>query len=136
MISFIRKRLSRKVLTVLTVSVILVMLIVIYMTASHQTEIMISEMKRSAKDLASTIYAGIKHPMAVGDSASIEKELSDMKEERKGLEIFICDFNQGITYATYKEKIKSNLENHILNKDTLRSVNNRTFPQNLYHPEC
>jgi len=121
---FIRKRLSRTVLAVLAVSVTLVMLVVIYVTASNQTKIMKAEMKRSAEDLSSTIYAGIKYPMSVGDSASIEKELIDMKEERKGLEIFICDFNQEITYATYKEKIKSKLENHIFNKNTLQSVNN------------
>jgi signal transduction histidine kinase len=124
LLGFIRRRLSRKVLTVLTVSVILVMLVVIYVTASHQTEIMISEMERSAEYLASTIYAGIKHPMAVGDSGSIEKELSDVKEERKGLEIFICDFNQGITYATHKEKIKSKLGSQIFDKNILLSVSN------------
>ena len=124
MFGFIRKRLSRTVLAVLAVSVTLVMLVVIYVTASNQTKIMKAEMKRSAEDLSSTIYAGIKYPMSVGDSASIEKELIDMKEERKGLEIFICDFNQEITYATYKEKIKSKLENHIFNKNTLQSVNN------------
>jgi PAS domain S-box-containing protein len=121
---FIRKRLSRTVLAVLAVSVTLVMLVVIYVTASNQTKIMIAEMKKSAKDLSSTIYAGIKYPMSVGDSASIEKELIEMKEERKGLEIFICDFNQDITYATYKEKIRSKLESYIFNKKTLQSVNN------------
>ena len=123
MFGFIRKRLSRTVLAVLAVSVTLVMLVVIYVTASNQTKIMKAEMKRSAEDLSSTIYAGIKYPMSVGDSASIEKELIDMNEERKGLEIFICDFNQEITYATYKEKIKSKLESHIFNKNTLQSVN-------------
>jgi PAS domain S-box-containing protein len=117
---FIRRRLSRKVLTVLTVSVTLVMLIVIYMTASNQSRIMVTEMKRSAGDLASTIYAGIKYPMSVGDSASIEKELSDMKEERKGTEVFICDFDLEIIYSTHEDKIRSNLANYIYNKDALR----------------
>src|SRR4030043_411528 len=121
---FIRKRLSRTVLSVLTVSVTVVMIVVIYMTASNQTKIMVAEMERSAEDLAHTIYASIKHPMSVGDSASIEKELLDMREERKGVEVFICDFDHEIIYATHKEKLKTNITNYIINKDALLALTN------------
>ncbi|MDP2755585.1 MAG: HAMP domain-containing protein, partial [Nitrospirota bacterium] len=124
MFKFIRKRLSRTVLTVLAVSVTLVMLVVIFMTTSNQTKIMVAEMKRSAEDLSHTVYAGIKHPMAVGDSASIEKELLDIKEERKNIEVFICDFNQEIIYSTDEKKIKSNLANHIYDKKAFQELKN------------
>jgi PAS domain S-box-containing protein len=120
--NFIRRRLSRTVLTVLAVSVTLVMLVVIYMTASNQNKIMVAEMQRSAEDLANTIYASIKHPMSEGDSTSIEKELLDMKEERKDINVFICDFNRKIIYSTDKEKIKSNLDNYIYNKKALQEL--------------
>jgi PAS domain S-box-containing protein len=121
---FIRKRLSRTVLSVLTVSVTVVMIVVIYMTAYNQTRIMVAEMERSAEDLAHTIYASIKHPMSVGDSASIEKELLDMREERQGVEVFICDFDHEIIYATHKEKLKTNITNYIMNKDALLALTN------------
>src|SRR4030042_2762833 len=121
---FIRKRLSRTVLSVLTVSVTVVMIVVIYMTAYNQTNIMVAEMERSTEDLAHTIYASIKHPMSVGDSASIEKELLDMREERKGMDIFICDFENEIIYATHEDMIKSNLANHIYSKNALQAINN------------
>ncbi|NCO67468.1 MAG: hypothetical protein COY75_06180 [Nitrospirae bacterium CG_4_10_14_0_8_um_filter_41_23] len=124
MFKFIRKRLSRTVLTVLTVSVTVVMLVVIYMTASNQARIMLTEMERFADGLASTIYTTIKYPMSVGDSESIEKELSYVKEEMKGLEVFICDFDQKIIYATHKDKVKSNLANHIYNKNVLQTLSN------------
>ena len=121
---FIRKRLSRTIIIILTVSVTLVMLVVIYMTTSNQNRIMVTEMERSAEDLAHTIYASIKYPMSVGDSASIEKELIDMSEERKGVEVFICDFEQEIIYATHKEKLRSNITNYIINKDALWALSN------------
>lgn len=122
MFKFIRKRLSRTIILILTVSLTFVMIVVIYMTASSQNKIMVAEMERSAKDIARTIYASIKYPMSTGDSDSIEKELLDMKEERKGVEIFICDFKRDIIYATNKDKIKSNVANYIVNKDALRAL--------------
>ena len=121
---FIRKRLSRTILLILTVSVTFVMLVIIYMTTSNQTKIMVAEMERSAEVLAHTIYASIKYPMSVGDSASIEKELIDMREERKGVDVLICDFNNRIIYATHEDKIKSNLANHIYSKNALQALNN------------
>ncbi len=120
---FIRKRLSRTILLILTVSVTFVMLVIIYMTTSNQTKIMVAEMERSAEDIAHTIYASIKYPMSMGDSASIEKELIDMREERKGVDVLICDFNNRIIYATHEDKIKSNLANHIYSKNALQSLN-------------
>jgi hypothetical protein len=84
MFAFIRKRLSRTIILILTVGVTAVMLIVIYMTTSSQKKIMIGEMEGAAEDIAHTIYAGIKYPMSLGDNASIEKELTDIREERKG----------------------------------------------------
>lgn len=71
------------------------------------------EIVLSSEDIVHTIYAGIRHPMTVGDKASVEKELLDIKEERKDIEVFICDITNEITYATHKEKLKSNLANHI-----------------------
>ncbi len=122
MFKFIRKRLSRTILLILTVSVTFVMLVIIYMTTSNQTKIMVAEMERSAEVLAHTIYASIKYPMSVGDSASIEKELIDMREERKGVDVLICDFNNRIIYATHEDKIKSNLANHIYSKNALLAL--------------
>ncbi|MFZ6017665.1 MAG: hypothetical protein ACOYU0_08755 [Nitrospirota bacterium] len=82
------------------------------------------EIVLSSEDIAHTIYAGIRHPMTVGDKASVEKELLDIKEERKDIEVFICDITNEITYTTHKEKLKSNLANHIYkyNKDALQAL--------------
>lgn len=118
-LNFIRKRLNRTFLSVLAFSVALVMFVVIYMTTSNQTNTMISEMERSSENLAKTIYGGIKYPMSVGDSESIEKELFEIKEQGKDSEVFICDLNKDIIYSTHREKIKSNISNYIADKKIL-----------------
>jgi PAS domain S-box-containing protein len=119
LINFIRKRLSRTVLSVLTVCVTIVMIVVIYMTTSNQTKIMLKEMERSTEDIAQTLYASIEHPMSVGDSESIEKELLSIKEKRKDTELFICDFDLDIVYATDKKKLNNNIQKYIKNKNAL-----------------
>ncbi len=123
-LNFIRRSLNRTVLTVLAFSVALVMLVVIYMTTSNQTKTMISEMERSSENLANTIYGGIKYPMSVGDSESIEKELIEIQKQGNDTEVFICDLNKDIIYSTHTEKIKSNISNYITDKNIIRGLDN------------
>ena len=124
MFEFIRKKLSRTILITLAVCVTFIMFVIIYMNASNQARIMAEELQSSGEDLAHTIYAGIKHPMSVGDSESVEKELSYIREQREGIEVFICDFEQVIIYATQKDRVKSNLVKYVWNKDILQALNN------------
>ena len=75
-----RVSLSVKILVVLFVSVAIVMTAVIYLTVTHQTKEMLKEMTANSEETASTIYAGIKYPMSVGDSGAVEKQLLEIKD--------------------------------------------------------
>jgi len=122
LLRFIRKRLSRTILCALAVSVAAVLITIIYLTVSHQTTNMVEEMVMSSEDLAHTIYAGIKHPMSVGDSESVERQLLDIKEERKDMEVLICDFEQKIIFATHKDRINFRMADLIPSKTFLQAV--------------
>ena len=86
--------------TLLTIGVTIVMGGVIYFSITNQREHIRERMTTHAQDMKLLAYAGIKHPMAVGDSPSIEKQLLDIGDELKHTEIVICDFNQRIVFAT------------------------------------
>lgn len=102
---FIRKHLDLKILIVLTAGVSLVMGAVIVLSVNNQREQMLERMTEYGHELKSLAYAGIRHPMSVGDSASVEKQLLDIRGQLHGTEIVICDFNQRIVFATHADRI-------------------------------
>jgi len=123
LLRFIRKRLGRTILTVLAVSVTLVMATEIYVRLSRGVKDRIEMMTLFGKELAASTYAGIKHPMSVGDSEAVKKQLLDIREKMKGVEVFICDFDQEIIYATHADKIKTKVRDSIHNVAALQSLN-------------
>ena len=72
--------------------------------------------------MADSVYAGIKYPMELGDSEAIKRELSDIREKAKDVEVFICDFDQEIIYSTHEEKVKTKLADSIQNKAALQTI--------------
>ena len=56
--------------------------------------------------------------MSVGDSAAVEQVLTDIREKMEGIEVFICDTNQLITWSTHRDKIYTNITNTITNAGT------------------
>jgi signal transduction histidine kinase/DNA-binding response OmpR family regulator len=77
-------------------------------------------MSMLARELASSTYAGIKHPMAVGDAEAIKEQLLDIKETAKDVEVYICDFENVIVYSTHEEKVKKKITDYIKNRDALQ----------------
>jgi len=104
---FIRKHLDLKILIVLTAGVSLVMGAVIALSVNNQRKQMLERMTEYGHELKSLAYAGIRHPMSVGDSASVEKQLLDIRDQLYGTEIVICDFNQRIIFATHADRINA-----------------------------
>ena len=109
MLGYIRKSLSKKILVVLTVSVALIMLGVVYLTYSFGTEEMLRTMDINNEETASAIYAGIKYPMSVGDSRAVQRELLDIKEIVNDIDIYICDSRGLIKFSTNKSAVTTKL---------------------------
>lgn len=122
MISFIRKRLGRTILTVLAVSVAIVMGTEIYVRLFQGTTDRIAMMTRFGNELAATTYAGIKHPMSVGDASAIKKQLLDIREATEDVEVFICDFDQTIVYATHEDKLQTRMQDSINNREAVQTL--------------
>jgi len=139
MLDFLRKRLSVKILLALTIGAAIVMGIVIYLSLTNQREQIREQMATFGRELKYLAYAGIKHPMSVGDSPSVEKQLLDVKKIMKTAEIAICDFNQHIVFATHENLIGKPVTAMIHNQETLISLKsllaNSDFPYERYYEE-
>lgn len=122
MLKFIRKRLGRTILTVLAVSVAFVMGTEIYLRINWGIKDRINMMTIFARELATSTYAGIKHPMSVGDASAIKRQLLEIKEKMPDGAVFICDFDQEIIYATHEERIKTQVKESITDKAALLAL--------------
>ncbi len=113
---------SGKILITLFVSVAIVMVAAIYLTVSHETREMLHEMNAGSEEMALAIYAGIKYPMSVGDNAAIERQLLDIREKLKNIEVFICDVKQKIIFSSNTERIRSEMGRYIYNEDVRQAL--------------
>jgi len=108
--------------TLLTIGVTIIMGGVIYFSITNQREHIRERMTTYGQDMKSLAYAGIKHPMAAGDSPSVEKQLLDIGDELENTEIVICDFNQRIVFATNKDRIGADVSTFTGNRATLAAL--------------
>ena len=101
------------------VSITLVMGIEIALDIHFGKKDMIQLMETLSLDLASSTYSGIKYPMSVGDSTAVEKVLTDIREKMKGIEVFICDSNQLVTWSTHRDKVYTKITDSISGAEPL-----------------
>ncbi len=123
MISFLRKHLANKIMVAILITIVLIMGTEIIERIYFGTKDRIELMSMVVRDLAFSTYAGIKYPMSVGDAEAIRKQLFDIKETARDVEVFICDFEQEIIYSTNADKVNTKVANAIHNKDALKTLN-------------
>ncbi|MDX2433929.1 MAG: ATP-binding protein [Desulfobacterales bacterium] len=121
--NIIKKRLGNRIMATIIVSITLVMGIEIILDLYFGKRDTIELMETLSVDLAASTYSGIKYPMSVGDSAAVEQVLADIREKMEGIEVFICDTNQLITWSTHKDKVYTKISDTITNAEPLGALN-------------
>jgi signal transduction histidine kinase/CheY-like chemotaxis protein len=124
MFSFLKKKLANKILIAIVVTIAFIMGTEIIVRIYFGTKDRIELMNTFARELSASTYAGIKHPMAVGDAEGIRRQLSEIKHAAEDVEVFICDFDNEIIYSTHREKEKKSIREYIKNDDARRELDN------------
>jgi signal transduction histidine kinase/DNA-binding response OmpR family regulator len=124
MLGILKRHLANKILIAMVGTIVLIMGAEIAVRIYFGTRDRMELINMSARELASSTYAGMKHPMAAGDAKAIIKQMSDIEETAKGVEVFICDFEQEIVYSTHGEKVGTNLADTIHNQDAIETLSN------------
>ncbi len=122
MFGFIRKRLGYKIMAAMLIIILLVLVAEIYMRIYFGTKDRLEIASTISRELADSVYAGIKYPMERGDSEAIKRELLDIRKKAKDVEVFICDFDQEIVYSTHEDKVKTIVADSIQNKAALQTL--------------
>jgi two-component system NtrC family sensor kinase len=120
--AFIRQRLGNRIIATIIVALTLVMSVEIVLDLYFGKKDAIEIMETLSIDLAASTYSGIKYPMSVGDSSAVQQVLLDIHEKMEGIEVFICDTNQLITWSTHHDNIYSNINKNISGAEPLAAL--------------
>jgi signal transduction histidine kinase/CheY-like chemotaxis protein len=119
LLTAIRRNLNVKILLALSGCVAMVMGGVIVLAMASQQRHLLEQMTSFGHKLQSVAYAAIEHPMALGDSATVDRQLFAMREQLDGSEVIICDFNEMVVFASHSEQIGKPLSTLTANWDFL-----------------
>ncbi|MBC8199647.1 MAG: PAS domain-containing protein [Desulfobacteraceae bacterium] len=86
--------------------------------------------KKTAMDQASefsdhildNVYSAIRFPMSMGDEKTIKEQMKDVKEHMDGVQVYIADFYQNISYTSEKERIDSNMEKYLQGNESRKAL--------------
>jgi len=131
MVQGLQRFFGRASLRIKTLGVIAVVVIIFTGTSLSQT---ITFLSQSGLELTATYsrsllehtYSAIRYPMAIGDSETIVEQFDDIKQNMQGVEVYVTDFRQGITYASEKERTRSPMHQY-LHQDEARHALNETL---------
>ena len=96
--------------------------IFLYQTLSFHTESSLSLVAQESRSLLESTYSGIKYPMSVGDSKTVEAQLKDIKSHMKGVEVYIADVDKNLTYASEENRIRTNVSAYLWEEETQDAV--------------
>ncbi|HWR04688.1 MAG TPA: methyl-accepting chemotaxis protein [Humidesulfovibrio sp.] len=96
----IRKSLTLKVL-VLTLGISGVVFAGLFLATSYwQKRSMLGEVRHSAERDSQMISMVVEEPMRLGDNEATRQRFADLAKENKDIDIYMVDYDGGITYAT------------------------------------
>jgi two-component system NtrC family sensor kinase len=120
--ALIRQRLGNRIIATIIVALTLVMSVEIILDLYFGKKDAIEIMETLSIDLAASTYSGIKYPMSVGDSSAVQQVLLDIHKKMEGIEVFICDTNQLITWSTHQDNIYKNINKNISGVEPLAAL--------------
>lgn len=122
MINLLRKHLANKIMIAIVVTIVIIMGTEIGIRIYFGIKDRIELMNVVSQDLAYSTYAGIKYPMSVGDSDAIKRQLLDIRDSVKDVEVYICDFAQEIIYSSHEDRVKKLATDFIQNKEAKQTL--------------
>jgi hypothetical protein len=94
----------------------------LYQALSFHTESALSQVAESSQHLLENTYSAIKYPMSIGDSKTVEAQLQDIKNHMEGVEVYISDFQEKLTYASEENRIHTRVMDHLWEEETRKAL--------------
>ena len=94
----------------------------LYQTVSFHSESALNLVAESSQSLLENTYSAIKYPMSIGDSETVEKQLKDIRDHMEGVEVYISDFANRLTYASEEDRIHTDVTHYLWEKESQEAL--------------
>ncbi|UCG14721.1 MAG: CZB domain-containing protein [Deltaproteobacteria bacterium] len=121
---FFREHLWAKVVTALSVTLILVMGAMITLNIRSNRALLKDQIMHQGEMLAETIEGGTNDALSIGNNDAVRQQFRRLKEEMPDVDVFIYDFNQTISFATQADKVGKPLATLIKDQAPIETVSN------------
>ena len=130
-LNYCRERLWLKVMIALSAVLIIVVGAIITLSNINQTDVINNQSKLNSERLAMAIEGGMMDALGIGDNEAVVQQFERLHEKISGLEVFIFDFNQDITFATNPTAVGKNLEGVLQDSHAKSAVNKMMIEGNM-----
>jgi methyl-accepting chemotaxis protein len=94
----------------------------LYQALSFHTRSALDQVAESSQHLLENTYSAIKYPMSIGDSRTVEAQLKDIKSHMEGVEVYISDFQENLTYASEEDRINTRVMHYLWEEETQKAL--------------
>ena len=122
MFKFIKENLGNKLMLTFIGVILLTMAIEITFRIYFGVGDRLRLVESGNKEVMDTIYATMKHPITVGDSDSIHRDLEEIGQKYKNISVYLTDFYGVISFSTNKETLLKKIDNFINHKDFINNL--------------
>ncbi len=116
MFKFITQKIGNKLMLTFVGIIILVMIIEMTFRIYFGVGDRMRLVEDGNNEVLDTIYATMKHPLTVGDSEAIHRDLEEIGQKYKKISVFLTDFNGIISFSTDKKALNASINNLIPNE--------------------
>ncbi len=96
----------------------------LYQTLSFHSKSALDQVAEASQHLLENTYSAIKYPMSIGDSTTVEEQLKDIKNHMEGVEVYISDFQDNLTYASEENRIDTKVMTYLWEEETQKALSN------------
>jgi len=122
MFKFIRENLGNKLMLTFVGVILLTMAIEITFRIYFGVGDRLRLVEMGNKEVMDTLYATMKHPLTVGDSDTIHRDLEEIGQKYKNISVYLTDFYGVISFSTNKETLLKKIDNFINHKDFINNL--------------
>jgi methyl-accepting chemotaxis protein len=94
----------------------------LYQALSFHSESALDQVAESSQHLLENTYSAIKYPMSIGDSKTVEAQLQDIKNHMEGIEVYISDFQENLTYASEEDRIHTKVTHYLWEEESQKAL--------------
>uniref|UniRef100_A0A7C4AJT2 histidine kinase n=1 Tax=Thermodesulfovibrio aggregans TaxID=86166 RepID=A0A7C4AJT2_9BACT len=125
MFKFIKNKIGNKLMLTFMAIIFLVMIVEMSFRIYFGVADRLRLVEMGNKEVIDTIYATMKHPLTVGDSETIHRDLQEIGAKYKNINVYLCDFNGRVSFSTDRKAINTKVYEIIKHENFSKTLNQR-----------